>query len=57
MPANTLKMNGDKTEIMLCGSIPKLNNVQIDSINIDNDRIEISDRVRNLGFFLISILT
>ena len=52
MTANKLKMNGDKTEIMICGSIPKLNNVQIESINIDNDPIDISDHVRNLGVFL-----
>ena len=51
MTANKFKMNGDKTESVLCGSIPKLDNVQIDSINIDNDPIEISDHVRNLGFF------
>ena len=52
MTANKLKMNGDKTEIMICGSIAKLNNVNIESINIDNDPIDISDHVRNLGFFL-----
>ena len=45
-------MNGDKTEIMICGTIPKMNNIDIDSINIDNDPIDISDHVRNLGFFL-----
>ena len=52
MTTNKLKMNGDKTEIMICGSIPKLRNIQIESINIDNDPIDISDNVRNLGFFL-----
>ena len=36
----------------MCGSIPKLRNIQIESINIDNDPIDISDNVRNLGFFL-----
>ena len=41
-----------KTEIMICGSKPKLRNIQIESISIDSDPIDISDHVRNLGFFL-----
>ena len=45
-------MNADKTEILLCGSIQKLNNVNIDCIEIDDDSIDISNSVRNLGFFL-----
>ena len=52
MTSNKLKMNGDKTEIMICGSKPKLRNIQIESISIDSDPIDISDHVRNLGFFL-----
>ena len=52
MRQNKLKMNADKTEILLCGSIQKLNNVNIDCIEIDDDSIDISNSVRNLGFFL-----
>ena len=52
MKKNKLKMNADKTEIMLCGSFQKLNNVCIDSIEIDDDSIDVSNSVRNLGFFL-----
>ena len=52
MTLNKLKMNGDKTVIMICGSKPKLRNIQIESISIDSDPIDISDHVRNLGFFL-----
>ena len=37
---------------MICGSNQKLNNVSIDSIEIDDDFIEVSNNVRNLGFFL-----
>ncbi len=37
---------------MIGGTIPRMNNIDIDSINIDNDPIDISDHVRNLGFFL-----
>ena len=57
MKKNKLKMNADKTEIMLCGSFQKLNNVCIDSIEIDDDSIDVSNSVRNLGFFLDKILT
>ena len=52
MTENKLKMNADKTEILLCGSIQKLKNVNIDCIEIDDDSIDISNSVRNLGFFL-----
>ena len=52
MRANKLKMNADKTEIMLCGSIQKLSNVNIESVVIDDDSIDVSESVRNLGFFL-----
>ena len=51
MRQNKLKMNADKTEILLCGSIQKLNNVNIDCIEIDHDSVDISNSVRNLGFF------
>ena len=52
MTENKLKMNADKTEIMICGSVQKLNNVNLDSIVIDDDAISISESVRNLGFYL-----
>ena len=52
---NKLKMNSDKTEIMLCGSTQKLKNIDIESVIIDDDSIEISDTIRDLGFFLIKI--
>ena len=51
MTENKLKMNADKTEIMICGSVQKLNNVNFDSIVIDDDAISISESVRNLGFY------
>ena len=51
MTENKLKMNADKTEIMICGSVQKLNNVNFDSIVIDDDDVSISESVRNLGFY------
>ena len=52
MKSNKLKMNADKTEVMFCGSNQRLNNVNICSIDIDDDLIDVSSSVRNLGFFL-----
>ena len=37
---------------MFCGSNQRLNNVNICSIDIDDDLIDVSSSVRNLGFFL-----
>jgi len=45
-------MNSDKTEVMLCGTMQKMCNVDIVSIDIDDGLIDVSDSVRNLGFFL-----
>ena len=55
MTENKLKRNADKTEIMICGSVQKLNNVNLDSIVIDDDAISISESVRNLGFYFDKI--
>ena len=50
-PCNKLKMNCDKTEVMLCGTRTKLKNIDTDSIVVCNDLISLSSNVRNLGFF------
>ena len=51
MVSNKLKMNCDKTEVMLCGTRAKLKNIDTDSIVVCNDLISLSSHVRNLGFF------
>ena len=51
MVSNKLKMNCDKTEVMLCGTRAKLKNIDTDSIVVCNDLISLSSNVRNLGFF------
>ena len=52
MVVNKLKMNCDKTEIMLCGTNSKLKNIDVDSVVICNDLISFSNNVKNLGFFI-----
>ena len=45
-------MNADKTKVMFCGSTQRLNNVNINSIDVDDDLIDFSNSVRNHAFFL-----
>ena len=52
MRANSLKLNDDKTEIVLLGSFHQLKKVTIDSISIREVSINLSSTVRNLGILL-----
>ena len=52
MRAKFLKLNDDKTEIMLFGSFHQLKKVTIDSISIGEVSINLSSMVRNLGTLL-----
>ena len=52
MRANFLKLNDDKTEIMLFGSFHQLKKVIIDNIPIGKVSINLSSTVRNLGILL-----
>ena len=52
MTANKLKMNSDKTEVMLCGTKSKLKDIDVDSVDICDDNISFSNHVKNLGFFI-----
>ena len=56
MLVNKLKLNEDKTEVMLCN--PKKIDIDpsIDSINIGNDKIMFSKKVKNLGVYFDSSL-
>ena len=49
---NKLKMNTDKTEVMLCGTSAKLKSIDIDSVDVCDDTVSFSDHVKNLGFFM-----
>ena len=47
MSANKLKMNNEKTEILLCGT-----NARLNSLQIGNNIIDFSPKVKNLGMCL-----
>jgi hypothetical protein len=46
---NMLCNNGDKTELLIIGSVHKLKQLDISSINVDNMEIKALSNVRNLG--------
>ncbi len=52
MIANKLKMNTDKTEVMLCGTSSKLKSINVDSADICDDTVSFSSHVKNLGVFM-----
>ena len=49
-----LKMNNDKTEIMVCGTIAKRKQVNVDNVNIGNESIAFSSEVKDLGVYIDS---
>ena len=49
MVDNKLKLNDEKTEVLLCN--PKKYNVDLDTIKIGNDTVELTDSVKNLGVY------
>ena len=55
MLTNKLKLNDDKTEIILCN--PKKYNVDVDHISIGDEVIEFSDNAKNLGVYLSNNLS
>ena len=48
MSANKLKMNNEKTEILLCGKIARLRSVRPNSLKIGNNIIDVSPNVKML---------
>ena len=47
-------MNNDKTEIMACGTLVKLKQINIDSVTIGSECIALADEVKDLGVFIDS---
>ena len=45
-------MNGEKSEFMISGTQHKLNSINIDFITIDDEKLPISQHVKNLGVIL-----
>ena len=54
MSSNTLKLNGDEIETMIIGSKSETQPINIPSIQMCNDQITLTDKVRNLGVFIDS---
>ena len=57
MASNKLKMNGDKTEIMLVGTQYKINSISASHVTIIGESIPISSKVINLGVILDNTLS
>ena len=57
MTTNKLKMNNDKTEIIVCGTLAKRKQVNFDSVTIGSESIALSNEVKDLGVFIDSGLS
>ena len=57
MRDNYLKMNNDKTELLLCGTSQKLNTVDVNNVLIGDELIYFSKTVKNLGVTLDQTLS
>ena len=53
MSANMLKLNTEKTEVLVVGTLSKLKSLDVDSLNVGGSRVIITDKpVRNLGVMM-----
>ena len=52
MHENKLKLNSDKTEVLLCSTESKLSKVKISNITLGGTTIAISDKAKNVGIIL-----
>jgi len=57
MIANTLKLNGNKTEAMVVGTRNVLEKVTTREMKIDDSKIKLSKCVKNLGAIMDNCLT
>ena len=57
MKDNKLKINDDKTDVICVGSKHNVQNIDTKYIDINNNRIQFSDCVKNLGVYLDSSLS
>ena len=54
--SNRLRLNPNKTEIIIFGSAHNLKKIELEAVSLDNSLIKISKSVRDLGFFFDSQL-
>ena len=52
MNENRLKMNNNKTEFIIFGSKPQLDNCKTKTLNVDHTEIEHADKIKYLGVLL-----
>ena len=52
MHENKLKLNNERTEVLLCSTESNGSKVQISNITLGGTTITISDKASNLGFIL-----
>ena len=57
MNHNKLKLNDQKTEVLLCGPESRRKGVPVDSLSVGDACIPFSDAVKTLGVFLDSDLS
>ena len=57
MRSNKLKMNNYKTEILPCSTVHKLSSLENTTLEIDNETVPFSNKVKNLGVIIDSSLS
>ena len=57
MTSNKLKMNDDKTEIIPCSTVSKINSLDYDHLHMGGERIDFSYTAKNLGVHFDSDLS
>ena len=56
MTQNELQLNTEKTEAMLIGTRQKLSSISVNTLQLDNNTVPLSDSVKSLGVLLDSTL-
>ena len=57
MTQNKLQLNSEKTEAMLTGTRQKLSSISVNTLQLDNTTVPLSDSVQSLGVVLDSTLS
>ena len=57
MTQNKLQLNSEKTEAILIGSRRKLSSISVNTVQLDDTTVPLSDSVKSLGVLLHSTLS